>query len=310
MNSLKGFLKERPWIREIAPDLYLIPGEKGSRLVSNSLLILDPLPLLVDAGMNRNDASALSALGVIERLHFTHMHIDHRLHTFLFSPREVTVPEKEIQTFRSLTHWMELSGLPESALNELKGFQQGVFFSEDKTHLDGLMEGDPLPTEISARFIELPGHTIGHSGILFPDLSVLLITDYDFGSFGPWYGNRSSDLNSYRESLKKILAIAGVELYITSHGKGVLTRQELEREAEKSLKRIEERSSRILEEIRKTPGITVEEIVGKGIVYPPRVLPRRTILWYFERRMIELHMEELIRSGLCRNDEKGRFYPT
>jgi len=310
LNSLEGFLKGRPGIREVLPNLYLIPGQKGNRLVSNSLLILGSDPLLVDAGMNLHDARALSALGVIKRLHFTHMHMDHRLHTPYFSPEEVTVPDKEMLAFQSFPCWLELSGLPETVAEELKDFRSGIFFPEDRVHLVGLREGDPLPADIPARFFELPGHTPGHSGILFPDHSVLFITDYDFGSFGPWYGNRSSDLRAYRASLKKILDTPGIRLYLTSHGKGVFTREEVEREAEKSLKRIEERSSRILEEIRRTPGITLEEIIGRGIFYPPSVLSRRAILWYFERRMVELHIEELKGLSLCGIDEKGRLYPT
>lgn len=308
--SLLKELEGSPNLTRLSPDLYLIRGMKGERLIASSLLYLAPRPLLIDAGMTPEDARKLASLSLVRDLHFTHMHLDHRVHQDLFPREDVTVPEVEREAFQSFSRWFELSGLPQEQKERFAEWRKQRLFCSEIPHPRGLSEGEPLREGLPAYFLALPGHTVGHSGVLFPELKAVLISDYDFEPFGPWYGNRSSDLKAYRASLLRLMHLPGIERYLTSHSRGVLTPEEFHKGALRYLELLEQRSARILEEIRKHPGITKEELIGKGLFYPPRALSRNGVLWYFERRMIELHLLELLEQQECAKDSEERYFPT
>lgn len=309
MSALSHFLAARPNVRRVAPELYLILGGKGERLISHSLLLLDSCPLLIDAGMNLEDARTLSELKIVQRLHFTHMHLDHRVHQNLFPTGEVTVPAPEVKAFHSFMHWFLLSGLPEEHQPAFIRWRKENTFCSEIPYAKGCDEGDLLSQDIIAQVIHLPGHTVGHSGVIFPEHRAVLISDYDFQPFGPWYGNRSSSLADYRRSLLRLMDLNNIEYYITSHGEGILTPERFHEGAKRYLQLLEQRSEKIIEAIRMEPGLRTEELVGRGIFYPPRALSRTPVLWYFEKRMIELHLEELFKEKRCAKDSQERLFP-
>jgi glyoxylase-like metal-dependent hydrolase (beta-lactamase superfamily II) len=296
--------------RIFGPVYLLKGGMEGRILFSNSLLILGKKTVLIDAGMQRSTAVLLKDLRIVSHLHLTHYHLDHRIHQDFFTKGTISIPALEKEPFLSWEKFYAYTGLPEEIRPLFDGFREGL----SVTTLEGrelllLKEGDLLPSEVTGRFISLPGHTVGHSGIFFPEFSALMITDYDLLPFGPWYGNTASDLDLYEESYRRIASWEGIELYITSHRRGVVKREEFSRYGERFMKKIQEREERIFEEISTSPGITLSELAQKGIIYPKSSLLRNPVLVFFEGKMIEHHLKRLLRKGEILKKEDRYFLP-
>jgi len=86
----------------------------------------------------------------------------------------------------------------------------------------GFSDGDLLNFgDTTLQIIHTPGHTIGHSSFFFPEEEILFLGDLDLTAFGPWYGDRVSDIDQIIESLQKLLSIPA-KIFITSHEAGTI----------------------------------------------------------------------------------------
>jgi glyoxylase-like metal-dependent hydrolase (beta-lactamase superfamily II) len=69
-------------------------------------------------------------------------------------------------------------------------------FRESPVHRE-MRDGEVLEAGgTRMRFVHLPGHTPGHSGIWFEEEDLLFVADIDLTSFGPFYGEPLADARS------------------------------------------------------------------------------------------------------------------
>lgn len=156
---------------------------------------------------------------------------------------------------------------------------------------------------VSVQAFHMPGHTAGHSVLLVEPEGVAFIGDIDLSSFGPYYGDATSDLGAFRKTLREVAAIPARH-WVTSHHKGVISSREqfLEQLAAFSA-RLQAREERLLRLLAERPK-TLYELSRERVVYRPEA--RELWVESAERLSIERHLNELVGDGrVCLED--GRY---
>ena len=120
------------------------------------------------------------------------------------------------------------------------------FHFEERTPSVEFGDGDLLIFgDTKLRVIHTPGHTAGHCSFHFPDQGILFMGDLDLSRFGPWYGDRVSDIDQTIQSMRRLLEIPA-DIYITSHETGII-RGDITELVETYLNVITQREKKILE---------------------------------------------------------------
>ena len=74
---------------------------------------------------------------------------------------------------------------------------------------------------LTVEVIPTPGHTPGHLAFYFREPKVLFLGDYDLTSFGPWYGDRYSNIDETIHSIKHLKKIPAAT-WLTGHENRIL----------------------------------------------------------------------------------------
>ncbi|MGV9711982.1 MBL fold metallo-hydrolase [Gordonia sp. NPDC003424] len=175
---------------------------------------------------------------------------------------------------------------------------------------DGRADAIGVPAEyvfdlgdISATVIHLPGHTAGHCGVLIEPTGFCYVADIDLTSFGPMYGDVSSNLEDYLASIERVRGV-DARWFGTFHQKGVIEGADDFRARLDAFRGvIERRDARLLEFLGEPR--TVAEVADHRLVYRPHV--EMVFVDAVERRTAELHLERLVRLGEVAEVEPGRF---
>lgn len=306
-SSLRQRLTEIPGARELFPDVWLLPGRTDSTdLSASSLLFLQREPLLVDAGMAIETATALRASGLVARLHLTHMHLDHRSRQDWFVTENVSCPDIERPAFVDWDAFLTASGFANAGGFDFHAWRKARFHVDLVPGIRGLADGDRISVdELDARVLALPGHTHGHSGLWLPDLRAALVTDYDMEPFGPWYGNPVSDLDAYVATLEALLKRDDIDWFVTSHQRGMLDRETFREEGRRYLDMIESRTMRLVELLDVNRPSRVRELLGKGVFYSTHAFGRNPVFALFENQMTRKHLARAEAAGLACREAEG-----
>jgi glyoxylase-like metal-dependent hydrolase (beta-lactamase superfamily II) len=290
--------------------VHLVRGENRARFPeANTLLIDDEILTLVDAGSSiANIETTLKDLGHqvsdIARIVLTHFHIDHKGHASQIqeiSDCEVIchpLAETGVKTFEGMVdyygigghrYYEDWRGLLDLRFNHVVtnykvtgNFQDGKSINCGETEL--------IP-------IHLPGHTIDHTCFGINGMETLLLVDIDLTRFGPWYGNRVSDVTEFKTSVQKVIDL-NPKIGISSHLMNPVI-EDLDARLRTYLSIFDTREERILDSI--SHGFdTVEKLVMRPTIYPR--IPRDAYL-VFEQFMIEKHLEILMKAGLVREED-------
>jgi glyoxylase-like metal-dependent hydrolase (beta-lactamase superfamily II) len=141
--------------------------------------------------------------------------------------------------------------------------------------------------------LHLPGHTAGHCGLLVEPDGFLFLGDIDLTSFGPYYGDLSSDLEDFEASLTRLREVEA-RWYGTAHHVGVLEgRGPFLAALDRFAAVIRRRDETLLELLRQPR--TLADVVAHRLVYRPHV--RSPLVDAVERRTALLHLERLGRLG-------------
>jgi glyoxylase-like metal-dependent hydrolase (beta-lactamase superfamily II) len=157
--------------------------------------------------------------------------------------------------------------------------------------------------ETRMEVIHTPGHTEGHCVFYFPQEKILFTADLDLTRVGPYYADRTSDIEKTIRSLERMKGIKA-ETYLTAHGKGIFKGDPAY--IDRYLGIIFEREDRLIDFLRRGPK-TLEQITAEGIIYGKN--PAFLGAWDLtisEKMMIVKHLDRLIRRGGVRKE--GALY--
>ncbi|MFO1518511.1 MAG: MBL fold metallo-hydrolase [bacterium] len=273
---------------------------------SNSIVVHEPDMLVVDPSANFSFFEKIASQNKVQNVLNTHYHIDHRSLNHLFTHARFLCHELDKPAILSFDNYLKYADPnPDSSyVMWLKGIYSSLEIQQQNIQ-QTLKGGDYLPCKgVKIQVLHLPGHTPGHMGLLFEDLSTLYISDIDLTPMGPWYANTSSDIEQFLDSIRRIRDIK-VDYYISSHGERVY---EPERFLEK-LGRFEEafrkREERILENLQSGPK-SLEELSEFGIIYKASQLgdPLKRC---FQQQMIQKHLDRMEKEKRIAHAD-GRYF--
>ncbi|MBN2284195.1 MAG: MBL fold metallo-hydrolase [Deltaproteobacteria bacterium] len=275
--------------------IHFIAGANGSRYpFCNSLFIEDDIRAIIDPGSDAAILRKIAGDGGVDIIINSHYHEDHISMNYLFEGASLAVPREEAPCFSSIDSFFDFYGLHDE---DYRRYWQQLMLNEfnyrervpDRPFANGdIFDFGNTIMEV----VHTPGHTIGHSSFYFPREDILFLGDLDMTRFGPWYGDRVSDIDQTIESVHRLLDIeAGI--HISSHETGIIE-GDLRGMAEEYLAVIDTRERALLDFLDK-PRL-LDEIVHQWIIYKK---PRQPEAFFElgERGMIQKHLERLIKNG-------------
>lgn len=230
----------------------------------------------------------------------SHYHEDHTVGLPNRPNLKVQIHRSDLDPVRDVSEFAKAGGFTEPEfLTELEErFQFGPV--RQATALD--MQPIDLGGGVTVTPLHLPGHTAGHCGFLVEPDGVFFTADVDLSSFGPFYGDGTSSLTDFRDSLRRSHDVEAAVYSTYHHKREVRGAPEFRKLLAAYTNVIDQRMQRLLDLLREPS--TLDGLVGKGIVYRPGRVPSYAVT--SERVMAKLHLEELIDEGKVARD--GEVY--
>ena len=282
-----------------------IQGRNGGRYpFCNSLFIDDREKVVIDPGSDEKLLKKFEIEKGIDIIVNSHYHEDHISFNYLFPEARLYVHEDETPCFKSIERLLDFYGLLGTSLEHTwRGLLLNHFHYRERTPDLEFRDGDLLNFgDTTVQIIHTPGHTIGHSSLFFPEEELLFLGDLDLTAFGPWYGDRVSDIDQTIESLRKLLTIPA-RIFITSHEAGIIE-GDITKRVEAYLGIIDQRENTLLNFLERPRSL--DEIVNQWIIYKKPREPR-DFFEFGERGMIKKHLGRLIKKDVV-SIEKDRYY--
>ncbi len=277
-------------LRNIADGVKLVIGENDGRPpYCNGLFIDDDIKILVDTGSGREPLEKLlEQVGHVDVVINSHYHLDHIAHNSLFKESEFWAHEYDAPALRSKEDFCRFVGIDDKFWTELlKAFPvpDDLYSTEvDKV----LTDGQWINTgRMQWQVVHLPGHTPGHIGLYQPERGILFTGDIDLSSFGPWYGNKSSDIQQFLQSIERVKQFQP-NTVVTSHGKVVT--EKIEFALDRYAGVVFEREQKITNALKERP-MSLAELVPKCIIHPHQSKQAHE---FFEGMMLEKHLGQLL----------------
>jgi glyoxylase-like metal-dependent hydrolase (beta-lactamase superfamily II) len=284
----------------------LFGDENGKYPDGNTLVIAGPdQRIIVDPSVS------VSRLGrapgaPVDQVLISHAHEDHVAGLHLFDGLPVHVHHADAIGVRDgIDGLLEIYGLDaeisEAWRPELVDVFRVVARPDAQTFDDGQVFD--LGGGNSATVVHLPGHTLGHCGLLVEPDGFFYVADVDLTGFGPYYGDAWSDLEAFERSLQRCRD-TDARWFATFHHKGVIEGradflEQLE-EFGSVIRRREDALMAFLAEPR-----SLDDIVKERFVYRPHVVS--LFVDPVERRSAKLHLDRLLPSGLVNEIDPGRY---
>ncbi len=284
---------------KLCEEISLILGKNQGRYpYCHSLLLEDDMTVLIDPASDEQFLRNLAQTKKVDAVILSHYHEDHFWFSYLFPQAELWVPELDAPAMESLDRLLDEYRMEGERRETWRKILTGQYHYQPRKVSRLLREGDRISLgKLEMKVMHTPGHTPGHSCFQFPAQDLIYLADIDLTRFGPWYGDRGSDLDQIISSAKRIAGI-NHQTYVASHEQA-LYRGSIEKEVEKYLAVIEDREEK-LRDLLETPR-TIEEIVAARIIYRKPREPR-DFYEFGEWAMLTKHLERMVKRGKIKQD--------
>jgi len=290
----------RSEIKRLSQHVSLLEAPEYTFPYCNSFLIEDDICCLVDTSTT-NDVFEFLKTKHIDLIVSTHGHVDHNLHNQHFLEARIMAHPSDHPYLISRESFLKTLGAQYfgDITRFLKIDRLGYNFREPH---ESMVDGQVINLgHTRIEVLHLPGHTPGHSGLMFPDLGIVFSADLDLSRWGPWYGNVYSSVSDFLRSIDRIIQMKP-ELLITSHASGPIT-SNITTRMTRYRDVIYRREQGIVEALYRGKN-TLWEIVDENIIYRRFSEPQ---MRYFEWFMIKHHLERLEELGKVIHDGQHYF---
>lgn len=230
-----------------------------------------------------------------------HVHEDHMAGLHRLPNAPVHVHEADLAAAQSWEGLRAAYGSDESYVAQMLARFRRDFFYVPRPDAIGYADGAVWQLgQSSVRAFHMPGHTAGHCVLLVEPEGVAFIGDIDLSSFGPYYGDASSNLGDFRRTLARVTDIPA-KVWVTSHHRGVYTdRRKFLDDLAAYIGTLDKREQRLLDLLRESPK-TLAQLVECRLLYPPG----HQDLWVVdaETRSISRHLAEMLADGRVRLED-------
>ena len=286
-------------MEEIRPGVWVVYAEnKGRFPFAHSLYLEGRQRALIDTGAGKG---LQQLVGKVDRVFLSHFHRDHVAGNDLFSGASFSIhPLDEpgvtsVEGFYRLTGLIRFDRLYWATLNQERFTATPVA----ETH----REGDRIDLGgLTLRVVHTPGHTPGHCAFLVEEYNLLFTADIDLSSFGPWYGNDSSDLEQFQRSVDQVRSLKP-GLLVSSHSPPVTA--DIDRRLEQYGAAMEQRHE-LVYRLLSREAMTLEQLIDLKPIYGRHPEPA-PVYRFFEGNMLKKHLALLLAAGLVRRTGKGAY---
>ena len=286
-------------------EIIFIEGEKSARFPDNNcLFISDGVSAVIDPATRPGDLERLHREYGVGLVINTHYHVDHTRYNRLFKGASVAAHPADAPAIESLEEMAHMTGLEDMPwVESWKKVMRDVWGYTETRVSNPVKGGEEISLgKNTLRFVHTPGHTPGHTCVLLIEKRAVYLADIDLTPFGPWYGNRYSDIDDFLLSIEKVKSL-GAETWYTSHEEGFL-RGDISGRLDAFAAVIAERDERILDFLS-TPR-TLQEMIAEALIYRKRWDPPQ-VFEFFEGTMVSKHLARLEGKGLVAQAD-GRWY--
>ena len=283
----------------LAKDLFWVKApEKGKYPYCNGFLITGSQNLLIDAGMGKEMIQEVDSFKRIDILLISHSHPDHMLRWHLLKDRHIMMPA---ETPESVTDFSKLAlrftGSEEASVHWIKRVREVLKLEPLRIPDSRFGDGDTIDLGGPVlKAIHAPGHLNDHYCFYFRN-SVLLTTDIDFDSFGPWYGNPESDIDLFKRSIRKVREYP-FDLVCGSH-KPPIPAKDANQAFDDYLAIFEQRKQQILDLFDGPKSFA--DLVEASPFYRNK-MPDKNLQFVFEGRMIQKNLDLLSAEGRIKSE--------
>ena len=285
--------------------LRLIPGGNRGRYPYCHSLYVPEAGLLIDPGSDRERLSRLAASGAVHEVWLSHWHEDHWGHLDLFDRLPLAMHRIDAPPMADLSTFFEWYGVGEELFDVWRPMVEDQFHFRPRTPDRFLEDGEivRLGPDLSVEIIHSPGHTPGHLCFYFREIETLFLGDIDLTRFGPWYGDRDSDIAAIYRSVARLRRVPARQ-WICSHEAGFY-RSDPGNRWDEYLAVIQRREDELCTLLASGPR-TLEEIAAHWIVYGKRLEP---VEFYAcgERNHMAKHLDRLMAAGIV-GCAGGRYF--
>jgi glyoxylase-like metal-dependent hydrolase (beta-lactamase superfamily II) len=285
-------------------DIVFIAGEHGARFPDgNCLFVDDEIPTVIDPATRRHDLERIDVEKGVRLVIDTHYHVDHTRYNKLFTGADLAAHAADAKAIESIDGMAEMVGIEDKPwLDIWKAVMQEQWGYEPCRVTRPVADGDEMSLgATTVRFLHMPGHTPGNMCLHFVEQNAAYLADIDLTPFGPWYGNRYSDIDAFLGSIERVKTI-GADVWYTAHGDGIIYGDIAER-LDAFAAVVADRDRRLMEFLDKPRAF--EEIIDATIIYGKRWEPPE-MFDYFEGTMVGKHLARLERRGKVRFED-GRW---
>jgi len=288
----------------IAENLFWIkPPGKGKFPFCNGFLITGNETVLIDAGIGEQMIKTIDAQKRIDSLVISHSHPDHFFHWYLLKDRHIFMPRETPDVIQDLMQLARrLTKTEENAIHWKKRIGDVLGVRALRLPDSRFEDGDIIDFgEIKLEAIHAPGHLDDHYCFLVRDAGILLTTDIDFDSFGPWYGNPESNIALFKQSIEKVRRYP-FEMVISSH-KPPIKKEDAQQAFDAYLAIFDRQQKLILDQCVQPKSVL--EMVKNSPIYHNK-LDDIKIQRIFEERMIRKILADLSDAGLI--EQSGEIF--
>jgi glyoxylase-like metal-dependent hydrolase (beta-lactamase superfamily II) len=286
-------------VKEIRPGVWMIEGgNKGRYPFAHSIYVEGDDNLLIDTGAGQHLEEVALKTGQVV---LSHYHRDHVTYNHLFKRALFSIHNEDAPGVESISAFFSLSGLSQIDIEAYwKMVNQAAFSATTISRY--LQDGDKFDLgRFTLEVLHLPGHTPGHCGFMIRDYNLIFSADIDMTKFGPWYGNPSSDLEKFRQSIRRLRQL-DPEVLLTGHSAPICKNIEQKLEDYESV--LDQRDEAIIKIIKNKP-LTLEQLTDHKVIYRHHF--GQDVLRYFEQIMVQKHLVCLENQKLIVCTEQG-FY--
>ena len=281
-------------------------GEKSGKYPDGNQVIVQGRDLRVAFDTPRVANRIGADFDEVDLVILGHVHEDHMAGLHRVPQAQVQVHALDLAAAQS---WEGLSahyGYAPPVLEALHAIVLADFHYHPRPDATAYEDGSvwELGSGVRIRAHHLPGHTSGHCALVVESEGLAFIGDIDLTGFGPYYGDATSSLCQFRQSLKAVAEIEA-RVWVTSHHRGVVSdRAQFLADLHRFASRIDERSDKLLTYLAEGPQ-TLAQLAARRVLYPQGFeLP---YVASAEHNTVRMHLEELAEQGRVQCDPEGRW---
>ena len=159
-------------------------------------IFIEEAGILIDPACDRDRLMQLKERQKVKMVWLSHWHEDHITDLDLFDDLPLWMAQADAEPLSDLDSFLDAYEMGGEFRDHWRTIMETQFHFKPRKP-DRLLRNEEIIDlgPVTVEIISTPGHTPGHLSFFFREPEVLFLGDYDLTRFGPWYGDRDSDID-------------------------------------------------------------------------------------------------------------------